>query len=101
MIYFPGALFYSAGFNVNQNFKKKIFLNNSIFQFFFSQHSHEHGLPAFATLFSSVPNLLPHNATLSFFTGESAGISSHPFKQITYLSRRCFEGPVTIIVGVS
>jgi hypothetical protein len=29
-----GALFYSAGFNVNQNFKEKIFLNNSMFQFF-------------------------------------------------------------------
>jgi hypothetical protein len=38
VIYFPGALFYSAGFNVNQNFKKKIlvFVNNSMFQFFFS-----------------------------------------------------------------
>jgi hypothetical protein len=35
-IYFPGALFYSAGFNVNRNFKEKIFLNNSMFQFFFS-----------------------------------------------------------------
>jgi hypothetical protein len=35
------------------------------------------------------------------FTGESAGISSHPFKQITHLSRLCFEEPVTIIVGVS
>jgi hypothetical protein len=23
VIYFPGALIYSAGFNVNQNFKKK------------------------------------------------------------------------------
>jgi hypothetical protein len=34
VIYFPGALIYSAGFNVNQNFKKKIFLNNSMFQFF-------------------------------------------------------------------
>jgi hypothetical protein len=32
--YFPGTLIYSAGFNVNQNFKKKIFLNNSMFQFF-------------------------------------------------------------------
>jgi hypothetical protein len=32
--YFPGALIYSAGFNINQNFKKKIFLNNSMFQFF-------------------------------------------------------------------
>jgi hypothetical protein len=32
--YFPGVLFYSAGFNVNQNFKKKIFLNNSMSQFF-------------------------------------------------------------------
>jgi hypothetical protein len=32
--YFPGALIYSAGFNVNQNFKKKIFLNNSMFQFY-------------------------------------------------------------------
>jgi hypothetical protein len=29
-----GALIYSAGFNVNQNFKKNIFLNNSMFQFF-------------------------------------------------------------------
>jgi hypothetical protein len=28
-----GALFYSAGFNVNQNFKEQIFLNNSMFQF--------------------------------------------------------------------
>jgi hypothetical protein len=34
VIYFPGALIYSAGFNINQNFKKKIFLNNSMFQFF-------------------------------------------------------------------
>jgi hypothetical protein len=34
VIYFPGALIYSAGFNVNQNFKKIIFLNNSMFQFF-------------------------------------------------------------------
>jgi hypothetical protein len=34
VMYFPGALIYSAGFNVNQNFKKKIFLNNSRFQFF-------------------------------------------------------------------
>jgi hypothetical protein len=34
MIYFPGALIYSAGFNVNKNFEKKIFLNNSMFQFF-------------------------------------------------------------------
>jgi hypothetical protein len=25
VIYFPGALIYSAGFNVNQNFKKKYF----------------------------------------------------------------------------
>jgi hypothetical protein len=33
MIYFPGTLFYSAGFNVNQNFKEKMFLNNSMFQF--------------------------------------------------------------------
>jgi hypothetical protein len=32
VIYFPGALFYSAGFNVNQNLKKN--LNNSMFQFF-------------------------------------------------------------------
>jgi hypothetical protein len=31
---FSGALFYSAGFNVNQNFKEKIFLKNSMFQFF-------------------------------------------------------------------
>jgi hypothetical protein len=28
-----GALFYSAGFNVNQNFKEKIYLNNSMFHF--------------------------------------------------------------------
>jgi hypothetical protein len=35
VIYFPGALFYSVGFNVNQNFKKKVFLNNSMFQLFF------------------------------------------------------------------
>jgi hypothetical protein len=34
VIYFPGALIYSAGFNVHQNFKKKIFLNNSMFPFF-------------------------------------------------------------------
>jgi hypothetical protein len=34
VICFPGALFYSAGFNVNQNFKEKIFLNNSMFRFF-------------------------------------------------------------------
>jgi hypothetical protein len=34
VIYFPGALIYSAGFNVNQNSRKKIFLNNSMFQFF-------------------------------------------------------------------
>jgi hypothetical protein len=33
VIYFPGALIYSAGFNVNQNFKKNIFLNNSMFQY--------------------------------------------------------------------
>jgi hypothetical protein len=25
MLYFPGALLYSAGFNVNQNLKKKYF----------------------------------------------------------------------------
>jgi hypothetical protein len=30
VIYFPGALIYSAGFKVNQNLKKKIFLNNSV-----------------------------------------------------------------------
>jgi hypothetical protein len=41
------------------------------------------------------------NLTLSFFTGDSGGISSHPFKQITHLSRLCFEVPATIIVGVS
>jgi hypothetical protein len=35
VIYFPGALFYSAGFNVNQDLKKKIFLNKSMFNFFF------------------------------------------------------------------
>jgi hypothetical protein len=34
VIYFPGALIYSAGFNVNQNFKKKIFVNNICFNFF-------------------------------------------------------------------
>jgi hypothetical protein len=34
VIYFPGALLYSAGFNVNQNLKKKIFLNKSMFKFF-------------------------------------------------------------------
>jgi hypothetical protein len=34
VIYFPGALIYSAGFNVNQNVKKKIFLNKNMFQFF-------------------------------------------------------------------
>jgi hypothetical protein len=34
VINFPGALFYPAGFNVNQNFKEKIFLNNRMFQFF-------------------------------------------------------------------
>jgi hypothetical protein len=34
VIYFPGALIYSAGFNVNQNFKEQIFLNNSMFKFF-------------------------------------------------------------------
>jgi hypothetical protein len=78
---------------------KKI-LNNNIFQFF-SQQSREYGLPAFAILFSFVPILLPPNPTLAFFTGEGAGISTHPFKQITHLSRLCFEGPVTIIVGVS
>jgi hypothetical protein len=44
---------------------------------------------------------LPPNPTLYLFTGESAGISSHPFKQITHLRRLCFEGPVTIIVEVS
>jgi hypothetical protein len=65
---------------------------------FLSQHSHEHGLPAFAILFSFVSSLLPPNPTLSFFTGESAGISSHPFKQITDLSRLCFDGPVTITI---
>jgi hypothetical protein len=32
VIYFPGALHYFAGFNVNQNFKKKIYLNNSMFR---------------------------------------------------------------------
>jgi hypothetical protein len=34
VLYFRGALIYSAGFNVNQNAKKKIFLNSSMFQFF-------------------------------------------------------------------
>jgi hypothetical protein len=72
-VYFPGALIYSAGFNVNQNFKTFFFLKNSMFQFF-SWHSHEHGLPAFAILFSFVHILRPPNPTLSFFTGESAGI---------------------------
>jgi hypothetical protein len=66
-IYFPGALFYSAGFNVNQNFKEKIFLNNSMFQYF-SYHANEHGLSAFEILFSFVPILLPPNQILSFFT---------------------------------
>jgi hypothetical protein len=75
VMYFPGALIYSADFNVNQNFKEKIFLNNSMSAFFsFPLHYHEHGLPAFAILFSFVPILLPLNPTLSFFTGESAGI---------------------------
>jgi hypothetical protein len=31
VLYFPGALIYS---DVNQNFKKKLFLNNNMFQFF-------------------------------------------------------------------
>jgi hypothetical protein len=66
---------------------------------FFSYHSHEHCLPAFAVLFSFVPILLPPNPTLSFFTGESAGISSHPFKQITHLSRLCFEGQSLLLLG--
>jgi hypothetical protein len=69
--------------------------------YYFSYHSHEHGLPALAILFSFVPILLPPNPTLSFFTEESAGISSHPLKQITHLSGLGFEGPVTINVGVS
>jgi hypothetical protein len=43
---------------------------------FFSWHSYEHGLPAFAILFSLVPILLPPNPTLSFFSRESAGILS-------------------------
>jgi hypothetical protein len=34
VIYFPGALFYSAGFNVNQNFKKKYFWITARFSFF-------------------------------------------------------------------
>jgi hypothetical protein len=34
VIYFPGALLYSASFSVNQNLKKKIFLNKSMFKFF-------------------------------------------------------------------
>jgi hypothetical protein len=34
-IYFPGAPRYSAGFNINQNLKKKIFLNKSMFKFVF------------------------------------------------------------------
>jgi hypothetical protein len=58
VIYFTDALIYSAGFNVNQNFKKKKILNNGMFQYF-SYHSHEHGLPAFAISFSFVPTLLP------------------------------------------
>jgi hypothetical protein len=48
-----------------------------------------------------VPILLPPNPTLSLLTEESAGISRHPFKQITHLSRLCFEGPATFIFGVS
>jgi hypothetical protein len=101
VISFPGALFYSAGFNVYQNFKKKIFLNNSMFPFFFRSTPMNTVFPLLQFLFSFVPILLPPNPTLSFFTGESAGISRHLFKQITHLSRFCFEGPVTIIVGVS
>jgi hypothetical protein len=34
VIYFLGALIYSAGFNVNKSFNKKLFLNNGMFQFF-------------------------------------------------------------------
>jgi hypothetical protein len=34
VIYFPGALTYSVGFNVNQNFKKKYFLVREGFNFF-------------------------------------------------------------------
>jgi hypothetical protein len=34
VIHFPGALIYSPGFNVNQKFKKEIFLNNNMFPFF-------------------------------------------------------------------
>jgi hypothetical protein len=34
VIYLPGPLLYSAGFNVNQDLKKKIFLNKSMFKFF-------------------------------------------------------------------
>jgi hypothetical protein len=62
VIYFPGALIYSAGFKVNPNFKKKIFLKNSMFQFF-SKDSHEHGLPSFAISFFLYPfycPLIPH-----------------------------------------
>jgi hypothetical protein len=70
-----------------------------MFQFFHSTHKNT-VFPLLQSC-SFVPILLPPNSTLSFFTRESAGISSHPFKQITHLSRLCFEGPVTIIVGVS
>jgi hypothetical protein len=38
VIYFPGALIYSAGFNVNQNFKKKYFWITVCFNFFRSTH---------------------------------------------------------------
>jgi hypothetical protein len=65
VIYFPGTLIYSAGFNVNQNVKKKIFLNNTMFQFF-SYHSHEHGLPAFANLFPFVPFYCPLTPYFTF-----------------------------------
>jgi hypothetical protein len=34
VIYFPGALLYSAGLNVNQNFKEKYFLITVCFSFF-------------------------------------------------------------------
>jgi hypothetical protein len=57
--------------------------------------------PLLQSRFLLYPFYSPLTPTLSFFTGESAGISSHPFKQITHLSRLCFEGRVTIIVWVS
>jgi hypothetical protein len=64
VIYFPGALFYSAGFNVNQNFEEKIFLNNSMFQFFRSIPMNT-VFPLLKSCFF-VPILLPPSPTLSF-----------------------------------